>query len=121
MFILGHVGISMGAVHAIDKRADLRWVPLFALWPDLVDKPIERLAPLFANGWSRSIAHSLAGVALFSVVAALARRRRAWIAIVPCALHLVLDRMWLAQDRAVLLWPFLGFELPVHAAPYAHL
>jgi hypothetical protein len=120
MFILGHSGISVGAVRALDRRASVRWVPFFGLLPDLVDKPIELLAPVWANGWSRTVAHSLLGLAVFSLGAALVARRRAWIAIVPYALHFVLDRMWYEQDRPVLLWPFIGFDLPRHAPPYLH-
>jgi hypothetical protein len=120
MFILGHSGISVGAVHAIDRRADVRWVPLFALLPDLIDKPLEAIAPDFANGWSRTVGHSLLGFAVFALVVGLALRRRGWIAIVAYGSHLVLDRMWREQDRPILFWPFEGFSLPPHAPPYVH-
>lgn len=119
MFVLGHAGISVGAVAAVDRRADLRWVPFFALLPDLLDKPICALLPGFANGWSRTLGHSLVGLAVFTVVSAAVARKRAWLAVVPYALHFVLDRMWREVDRPVLLWPFLG-SLPPHDPPYAH-
>jgi hypothetical protein len=119
MFVLGHTGISVGAVHLADRRADLRWVPFFALLPDLVDKPVAWLFPGFANGWTHSIGHSLLGFAVFSLGAAIALRRRAWIAILPYALHFVLDCMWTSDNATSLFWPFLGVELPPHVG-YPH-
>ncbi len=107
MFILGHTGLTAGAIHSLDRRADLRLVPIFALLPDLVDKPLDILAPSFTNGWTRTVGHSLVGWAVFSIAVALVQRRRSWVAILSYGLHLALDRMWL-RDMHVLLWPFLG-------------
>src|SRR4051812_29338673 len=107
MFILGHAGIATGLVHSIDRRADLRWVPLVALLPDLIDKPIWLVLPMFANGWTRNVAHSVTGLVLFSIVVSWRLRERAWPLLLAYASHLVLDRMWL--DGHILVWPFGGF------------
>jgi hypothetical protein len=110
MFILGHVGLACGAVHAIDRRADLRWVPVVALLPDLIDKPLWAFVPIFANGWTRSAGHSLTGLAIFAAFAIWRLRERAWPLLLAYASHLILDRMW--WDGHILVWPFEGFWLP---------
>jgi hypothetical protein len=110
MFVLGHVGIAVGAVHFLDRKADLRWIALAALLPDLIDKPIWFLELGFANGWTRSAAHSVTGLGVFAVLALWALRERAWGPIFAYASHLFLDRMW--WDATILLWPFEGFILP---------
>lgn len=109
MFILGHTGLATGAVHAIDRRADLRWVPLAALLPDLIDKSLWLLVPWFSNGWTRNAAHSLTGLVVFSIVVSWRLRERAWPLLLAYASHLVLDRMWF--DGHILTWPFSGFFL----------
>ncbi len=109
MFILGHTGLATGAVHAIDRKADLRWVPVAALLPDLIDKPLWLLAPWFSNGWTRTAAHSITGLVLFSVIVIWRLRERSWPLVLAYASHLVLDRAWL--DMQNLLWPFGGFFL----------
>ena len=117
MFVLGHVGIAAGAVHFLDRKADLRWIPLAALLPDLVDKPIWFFLPGFANGWTRSAAHSVTGLGLFAILALWAQRERAWGPIFAYASHLLLDRMW--WDATILFWPFEGFFLPKF--PFDHV
>jgi hypothetical protein len=107
MFILGHTGIATGLVHAVDRRADLRWVPLAALLPDILDKPIWLLMPWFANGWTRNVAHSLTGLLVFSLLVGWRLRARAWPLVFAYASHLVLDRAWF--DVQNLVWPFGGF------------
>ncbi|MBI3722515.1 metal-dependent hydrolase [bacterium] len=112
MFILGHVGLTCGAVHAIDREADLRFVPIFALLPDLLDKPLDLLLPGFTNGWTRTIGHSLSASAVFSLVVFLWKRKKSWPWILAYGLHLALDRMWM-RDTHTLFWPFQGFSFDV--------
>ena len=111
---LGHVGITTGIVHALDRRADLRLVTVVALLPDLVDKPIRFLLPSIANGWTRNVGHSLASLTFFTAVVLAVRRKRAWPLVLAYALHFVLDRMWEPGNYTVLFWPFSGFFLPRH-------
>jgi hypothetical protein len=110
MFVLGHAGIAVGSVHVFDRKADLRWIPLAALLPDLVDKPLWLFLPEFANGWTRSIGHSVTGLVVFAVMTIWAGRHKAWPLVFAYASHLLLDRMW--WDATILLWPFEGFFLP---------
>jgi hypothetical protein len=107
MFILGHAGLATGAVRALFRDADLRWIPVCALLPDMIDKPIWLVFPSFANGWTRSVAHSLTGLAIFSLIVIWRLRARAWPLVLAYASHLVLDRMWF--DVQNLIWPFSGF------------
>jgi hypothetical protein len=110
MFILGHAGIATGAVHALDREADLRWVALVALLPDLIDKPIWLLWPGFANGWTRNAAHSATGFVVFAALVTAWLGWRSWPYVLAYGSHLVLDRMWL--DSLILEWPLGGFALP---------
>jgi len=119
MLIFGHTGIATGAVHAIDRRADLRWVPLAALLPDLVDKPLWLLAPGFTNGWTRNAAHSLTGLAVFTLFVAWTLREKAWPLILAYASHLVLDQMWL--EGHILVWPLGGFIFPQFTRDHVEL
>lgn len=117
MYILGHVAPTILIAHAADSEIDLRWPALFAIAPDLIDKPIGLLLPAVVNDNSRGFGHSLLGA--FVVLAALlALRRRLgpplilWASYVG---HLVLDRLWLDANPAVLFWPLLGpFPRPMH-------
>src|SRR5581483_2478159 len=120
MLLLGHTGIATAAVHGLDRRADLRWVPLAAILPDIVDKSLWLFAPGFTNGWTRSVAHSLSGLVLFTALAALRMRRAAWPLVLAYASHLVLDRMWF--DGHILVWPFGGyFVFPKYAYDHTEL
>jgi LexA-binding, inner membrane-associated putative hydrolase len=119
MFVLGHAGIAVGIVHAIDRKADLRWVPVAALLPDLIDKPIWLLLPGFANGWTRNVAHSVTGLAVFTILVTACLGRRAWPYVLAYASHLILDRMWF--DSLILTWPLEGFFLPKYRLDHMEL
>lgn len=119
MFVLGHAGIATGCVHALDRKADLRWIPIVALLPDLLDKPIWLFVPWIANGWSRSVAHSVTGLAVFALFSIRRFRERAWPFIFAYASHLVLDRMW--WDPTILVWPYYGIQLPPYAFDHTEL
>lgn len=110
MYILGHVGVTVAAVRAVDRRADLRLPILFSLLPDLLDKPTAVLLPALVNGNTRNFSHTLLGASAVLAVL-LARRRRLGrpLLLWSCyAGHLLLDRMWLGRDPAIVLWPLLG-------------
>jgi membrane-bound metal-dependent hydrolase YbcI (DUF457 family) len=117
MFILGHVGIATGAAHSVSPRADLRVVAFAALLPDIVDKSCALLIPSFMNGWTRGVAHSVTGAAIFALVAILKWRSAALPVILGYVSHLVLDRMW--EEPRILYWPFEGIWFPPY--PFDHV
>jgi hypothetical protein len=115
MFFFGHVGCTVAGVRAVDPEADLRAPVLFALLPDLLDKPMALLLPHIVHGNTRNFGHSLAGAALVFALIYVARRRFCQpLLLWACyAGHLLLDRMWLEPGPTILLWPYLG-AFPAH-------
>src|SRR5579872_4457661 len=116
MLLFGHVGLTVGAARRLDPRADLRAPAVLSMLPDLIDKPVRVLWPALVHGSTRSFGHSLAGAAAaLAVLASLPLGRRRTLVLWGCyAGHLVLDRMWLPDSVAVLLWPLRG-PLPAPA------
>lgn len=107
MYLFGHVGFTTAAVRR-DRGVDLRAALLMALLPDLIDKPVRLLWPALVSYNTRSFAHSLLGAAAALVVLLALRVGRPWL-LWACYLgHLLLDRMWLNDSPAILLWPLLG-------------
>ena len=97
-----------------DSDADLRFLAVGALLPDMIELVIGWSAP--AGGPVRFIGHSLAFCLGLLVTALLLTHRlsrgrtRAVAVAVGAILHLVLDLGWI--DPQLLLWPMLGYELP---------
>ena len=108
-----------------DAGASLRFVGLDyrllivgSVIPDLIDKPIGLwLAPDLVNGSTRGIAHTLAFALVLLAVLSLAFMPRFSPNSLALGLgnagHLLLDQMW--RNSSVLLWPFLGSDLPQRA------
>jgi membrane-bound metal-dependent hydrolase YbcI (DUF457 family) len=113
VFAFGHAGLTIAAVRAADREADLRWAVLASWAPDLVDKPARVLFPALVHRNTRGFGHTLlfsllvpAGVLLWK------RSPRTALVLWGCYLgHFLLDSMWLPPSPAVLLWPLLG-EIP---------
>jgi hypothetical protein len=127
MIFFGHVGITVAGVRAADPDADLRAPAIFAVLPDLMDKPAAFLLPHIVHGNTRNFGHSFAGAAL--VLAFLYVYRRHFcqpLLLWACYLgHFLLDRMWLEPGPTILLWPYLG-AFPRHLpggpkTPYLYL
>ena len=110
MYILGHVGLTAAAAHAVDRETDLRLPMLFSLLPDLIDKPLFLLLPELAHGSTRNLGHSLAGAAaVLAILLALRLRVGRPVLLWACyAGHLLLDRLWLVDGPVVFFWPLLG-------------
>ncbi len=107
------------AVHSVEARIasvgrqiDLRVLLVGSLLPDIIDKPVGRLA--FGTFGCRLFSHSL----LFLMVIAFAglclylSRHKSWLLVLGFGIliHLVLDTMWL--DVHTLLWPLQGSSFP---------
>ena len=108
MFPLGHAGLAL--VAARRWGADPRWAALFALGPDLLDKPLSVLVPSLVSGNTRNFGHTAlaAAVLLAALLAARGRLRGARLLWCCWAGHLVLDRMWLDPNPVIFYWPLRG-------------
>ncbi len=116
MFVFGHAGLTLAAARAVDREIDPRWAVLFAWGPDLIDKPIRLLLPVFSNHNTRSLGHSLAlSLAVFAGLLLWKRKPKPALVLWACyAGHFLLDSMWLHPSPIVLCWPLLGdFPRPV--------
>jgi hypothetical protein len=129
MFVLGHVGISLGIIilltmyynkyvqkerskGSLVARIDFRVVAISAMLPDIVDKIIGMLilGDEVANG--RIFTHSFITMTILAIgIINLSRIKFSRILIpalyiFPAFLHLVLDFLW--EEPEILLWPLLG-------------
>ena len=104
MLVLGHLATAGVAARWIDENVDLRWVILFGLLADLVDKPIGLVLfrESFNNG--RIYGHSLlVNLALTLLLLVL---HKPLIYSLALWLHQLCDLMW--TRPGVALWPFTG-------------
>jgi hypothetical protein len=108
MFILGHVGLTVAAAHAVDHDVDLRWAAFLALAPDILDKPIAWLAPTLVDGGTKNVGHTaLAALVVWAALRAF-RARKAMLLGACYAGHFLLDLMWLDGYPIVFFWPLRG-------------
>jgi membrane-bound metal-dependent hydrolase YbcI (DUF457 family) len=119
MFILGHLGITLGifylaslAFPSLKRHIDYRFIAVGALLPDLIDKAIGRVLfeDVFASG--RLFAHSLVFVIVILVVGYVYFRQQGDSRIMMVAgasfLHLLEDQMWM--NPQTFFWPVFGWE-----------
>lgn len=105
-----------------DPGADLRWLFLGAVAPDLVDMPIGTLiwADSFSSG--EIFGHSLlapavlGGVVLVATGRAGRARRNLMVMTVGWLIHLVVDGIWLHPE--VFWWPLRGAQFPAQELPF---
>lgn len=138
MFPLAHLGITLGTVGVLDyvrhhpplqrlarpveeraksglasviTRIDYRLVLVGAMLPDIIDKPIGGVLFAHTFGNPRIFAHTLL-FSLLTVLIGLYLYRLGKIWLLPlsfgCAIHLILDQMWL--EPRTLLWPLYGLS-----------
>lgn len=122
--ILWHLGTSLFGFRWVfrDPQADLRWLLVGGLAPDLLDMPVGTLiwAEHFASG--ELFAHSLTvtaavGAAILLLTGRGARaRRNLMVAMVGWLIHLVADGIWL--EPRVLWWPLAGWSFPSEELPF---
>lgn len=109
MFILGHIGIALGVIYAINARfrlgVDYRLVILGSLLPDIIDKPLGNIILHDALNNGRIIGHSFAFLLLLAVIG-ITYKKGVLYAAYGVLTHLILDWMWL--NPVTLLWPLLG-------------
>lgn len=110
---LGHLGITLGAAHVLNRPSPLKlnlWVVAFsALLPDLVDKPLYLLG--IGNG--RYVAHTLLFVFLVAAAVSLKNKLHGLSVVFGAMLHLLLD-----SGRSVpWLYPFVNYTFTVNFDP----
>ena len=104
MLVLGHVAAASISCHAIDKKADLRFVVFLTLLADIIDKPFGLIifSETINNGrvWFHSLAVNLA------LSAVLLLWRKPLVYVLALWFHQLCDRMWMRPWVA--LWPLIG-------------
>lgn len=120
MFILGHIGITLGIFYFLNcvfsKNNFLTAVPYIvfgSLLPDIIDKPLGRLILAETIGSGRIFAHTLFFVILLGLAGYyLYYKGQPKLLIIAGAsfCHLLEDQMW--NNPKVLFWPLLGWEFP---------
>jgi hypothetical protein len=139
MFVLGHVGISLGIVFSLIwyylkyvnkkgtresflKKIDFRIFVISAMFPDIVDKLVGMLilGEEVSNG--RIFTHSIVILTILSVSAfnyskiKLTGLFLPLLYIIPAYLHLLLDRLW--EEPNTFYWPLLGTGFPKIGAEF---
>jgi membrane-bound metal-dependent hydrolase YbcI (DUF457 family) len=104
VLVFGHVAAATVSCHALDRRADLRWVIFFTLVADIVDKPLGLWVFKESINNGRVWFHSLAVNLLVSLVLILARKPGVYA--LALWLHQLCDLMW--TRPWVALWPLTG-------------
>jgi membrane-bound metal-dependent hydrolase YbcI (DUF457 family) len=116
MLLFGHIGLTLGVARALSREVDARWVAVASLLPDLIDKPLRYvLAPVFTQGNTRTVGHSLTVLLVGMVLVAFPLRhtiRGARVVALVLPVHLLLDGMWMPDMRVSLLWPWAGSAFP---------
>jgi hypothetical protein len=104
VLVFGHVAAATVSCHALDRRADLRWVIFFTLVADIIDKPLGLwiFKETINNG--RVWFHSLSVNLLVTLVLVVARKPGVYS--LSLWLHQLCDRMWMRPWVA--LWPLTG-------------
>ncbi len=133
MFLLGHIGITVGIVyllawlistHIIKGKPgtsllgdiDFRIVIIAAILPDIIDKIVGLiiLKEEISNG--RLFTHSIVIIGIFSICLLVFTKinsghiLKSLFYISPLYFHLLLDRMW--EEPPTLFWPLLGTSFP---------
>jgi membrane-bound metal-dependent hydrolase YbcI (DUF457 family) len=121
MFILGHIGITLGLFYLLNRLfpeksipIDFKWIAFGALLPDFIDKPLGRIILAETIGSGRIFAHTLLFIILLGLLASYTFYQRGWT--IPLIVagasfcHLLEDQMW--NSPRAFLWPLLGWEFP---------
>jgi len=104
VLVFGHVAAATVSCHALDRRADLRFVIFFTLVADIVDKPLGLWVFKETINNGRVWFHSLAVNLLVSLVLVVLRKPGVYV--LALWLHQLCDRMWMRPWVA--LWPLTG-------------
>jgi len=104
VLVFGHVAAATVSCHALDRRADLRWVIFFTLLADIIDKPLGLWVFKETINNGRVWFHSLSVNLLVMVLLVLAGKPLVYS--LALWMHQLCDRMWMRPWVA--LWPLTG-------------
>lgn len=120
MFILGHIGITLGTFYILNRLSSKKnflvnvpWIVIGALLPDLIDKPLGRIILADTIGSGRIFAHTLLfGLLLILAGYYLYNKGKPELLIIAGAsfCHLLEDQVW--NKPVVFLWPLFGWGFP---------
>ena len=122
--ILWHLATALFGFRWVfrDPGADLRWLLVGALGPDLVDMPVGTLIWAEVYSSAEIFGHTLIVTMAAGIMALLftrrhsRARRNAMVMMVGWLIHLLADGIWL-QAR-VFWWPFGGWSFPSQDLPF---
>jgi inner membrane protein len=104
MLLFAHLGLTLAGARLM-RDADLGFVLLGSMLPDIIDKPLGEV--LFGTpAMGRTIAHTLLFLLLLGTVAFYLRDLRMASVAGGVLAHLLLDFIW--NMPSTLLWPLLG-------------
>lgn len=111
MLLFAHVGLAL-ALARIAPRADLLFVAIGSMLPDIIDKPLGDV--IYGNpNMGRIFAHTILFLLLLGIAALYTHDLRLASIFGGVLTHLSLDFMW--NSPVILFWPLLGDFPP---APY---
>jgi membrane-bound metal-dependent hydrolase YbcI (DUF457 family) len=120
MFVLGHIGLTMGIIIGILlllkktellKELDFRLIILIALIPDIIDKLIGNVILQESLNNGRLFSHTLAFLITFSLIFYFIIKSKWWIYSIAIIMHQVLDRMFIEYETWF--WPVFGWEFKI--------
>ncbi len=118
MLLFAHLGLALAAFHFV-KRADLTFVAIGSLLPDIIDKPLGAIV-FGTPAMGRTFAHTLLFLLILAAFAAYTRDIRLASLSGGVLTHLILDSMW--NSPVTLLWPLLGgFPIAAHIDALSYL
>ncbi len=118
MLLFAHLGIALFIARFV-RRADLAFVALGSMLPDIIDKPLGTI--LFGTpGMGRIFAHTLLFLLLLLSISSYLQDIRIASLCGGVLIHLGLDFMW--NSPVTLLWPLLGpFPTAAHIDAIGYL
>ncbi len=104
MLLFAHLGLALASTRIV-PRADLLFVAIGSMLPDIIDKPLGEVIYGTPN-MGRIFAHTLLFLILLGAVAVYSDDLRMASLFGGAAVHLFLDFMW--NSPTILFWPLLG-------------
>jgi membrane-bound metal-dependent hydrolase YbcI (DUF457 family) len=104
MLLFAHLGLALATARFIG-RADLAFLALGSMLPDIIDKPLGLIA-FGSPNMGRTFAHTLLFLLLLAALSFYTRDIRLISLSWGVLIHLALDHMW--NSPVTLLWPLLG-------------